>query len=121
MCFPLTTTTARIDACNPCEARRTSGMQILGITEASDDPICYTELLDRLGLMDDTTLVRINAFLQDANKNFAAFGKAVRNEAKKMAEVLLPLAYAILEAKRGPAIGRKRRRRRARGRARHQS
>ena len=53
MTFPIaTTTTARIDACNPCSERRNRAMQLLGITEASDKPITYAHLLDVLGLDD---------------------------------------------------------------------
>jgi hypothetical protein len=50
--YPLTTTTARIDACNPCNQRRDRAARLLGITEPSDDPISYTHLLDTLGLDD---------------------------------------------------------------------
>lgn len=55
------------------------------------------------------------SLLQDVSKDFTAFLKAVRKTAKKMSKALLPLAHAIQEAERGPAIGRKRRKRRARG------
>jgi len=50
--YPLTTTTARIDACNPCKGRRDRAAQLLGITEPSDEPISYEQLLDTLGLDD---------------------------------------------------------------------
>jgi hypothetical protein len=50
--FPLTTTTARIDACNPCPARRQRAADLLNITEPSDEPITYAQLLDVLGLDD---------------------------------------------------------------------
>ena len=50
--YPLTTTTARIDACNPCDKRRNRAAQLLGITEPSDQPISYEQLLDTLGLDD---------------------------------------------------------------------
>ena len=51
--FPLTTTTtARIDACNPCYERRARAMALLGITGPSDEPIGYAHLLDVLGLDD---------------------------------------------------------------------
>ena len=50
--YPLTTTTARIDACNPCRDRRNRAANLLGITEPSDQPISYEKLLDVLGLDD---------------------------------------------------------------------
>ena len=50
--YPLTTTTARIDACNPCSARRQRAAELLNITEPSDEPITYAQLLDVLGLDD---------------------------------------------------------------------
>ncbi len=50
--YPLTTTTARIDACNPCGGRRSRAAQLLGITEPSNEPISYAHLLDTLGLDD---------------------------------------------------------------------
>jgi len=50
--YPLTTTTARIDECNPCDKRRNRAAQLLGITEPSDQPISYEQLLDTLGLDD---------------------------------------------------------------------
>ena len=50
--YPLTTTTARIDACHPCPNRRDRAAQLLGITEPSDEPISYAYLLDTLGLDD---------------------------------------------------------------------
>jgi hypothetical protein len=50
--YPLTTTTARIDACDPCDERRDRAAQLLGITEPSDDPISYVHLLDTLGFDD---------------------------------------------------------------------
>ena len=51
--FPLTTTTARIDACRPCcEVHRRRAMELLGITEPSDEPITYDHLIDVLGLDD---------------------------------------------------------------------
>jgi hypothetical protein len=50
--YPLTTTTARIDACNPCQVRRQRAAELLNITEPSDEPITYAQLLDVLGLDD---------------------------------------------------------------------
>lgn len=50
--YPLTTTTARIDACHPCNARRNRAAQLLGIAEPSEEPIFYVYLLDTLGLED---------------------------------------------------------------------
>ena len=52
MTFPITTTTARIDACSSCSERRNRIMKLLGITKASDEPITYARLLDVLGLDD---------------------------------------------------------------------
>ena len=50
--YPLSTTTARINACNPCQARRQRAAKLLNITEPSDEPITYAQLLDVLGLDD---------------------------------------------------------------------
>ena len=50
--YPLTTTTARIDAYKPCQARRQRAAKLLNITEPSDEPIAYAQLLDVLGLDD---------------------------------------------------------------------
>jgi hypothetical protein len=50
--YPLTTTTARIDACNPCYLRRQRAAKLLNITEPSNEPITYAQLLDVLGLDD---------------------------------------------------------------------
>jgi hypothetical protein len=50
--YPLITTTARIDACNPCYLRRQRAAKLLNITEPSDEPITYAQLLDVLGLGD---------------------------------------------------------------------
>jgi hypothetical protein len=48
----LTTTTARIDACNPCQVRRQRAAELLNITKPSDEPITYAQLLDVFGLGD---------------------------------------------------------------------
>lgn len=48
----LTTTTARIDVCGPCDERRNRAAELLGITEPSEEPISYVYLLDTLGLED---------------------------------------------------------------------
>jgi hypothetical protein len=50
--YPLTTTTARIDSCRPCDERRHRLAQLLGIAEPSEEPISYVKLLDVLGLED---------------------------------------------------------------------
>ena len=50
--YPLITTTARIDACNPCLDGRQRAAKLLNITEPSDEPITYAQLLDVLGLDD---------------------------------------------------------------------
>jgi hypothetical protein len=50
--YPLTTTTARIDTCGPCDERRDRAAQLLGITMPSEEPISYVELIDTLGLED---------------------------------------------------------------------
>ena len=50
--YSLTTTTARIDACNPCYLRWQRAAKLLNITEPSDEPITYAQLLNVLGLDD---------------------------------------------------------------------
>ena len=53
--YPLTTTTARIDACDlyPDDRDRAARLLgLLGITEPNDEPISYERLLDTLGLDD---------------------------------------------------------------------
>jgi hypothetical protein len=72
MC-PLTTTTARIDACNPCEGRRSRAAQLLGITEPSDDPISYEQLLDTIGLHDTLWCCRAEPDLSPIWRRYAVW------------------------------------------------
>lgn len=73
MQFPLTTTTARIDACNPCGSRRAQAMQRLGITEPSDEPITYAHLLDVLGLDDALWCCRAEPALAPLWRRYAVW------------------------------------------------
>jgi len=69
----LTTTTARIDACNPCRERRSRAAQLLGITEPSDKPIAYAYLLDTLGLDDALWCCRAEPDLSPIWRRYAVW------------------------------------------------
>ena len=71
--YPLTTTTARIDACNPCDERRDQAAWLLGITEPSDDPISYAHLLDTLGLDDALWCCRAEPHLAAIWRRYAVW------------------------------------------------
>lgn len=73
MDFPLTTTTARIDACNPCSDGRRRAMELLGVTTATDEPIGYAELLDKLGLDDALWCCRAEPALSSYWRLFAVW------------------------------------------------
>jgi hypothetical protein len=71
--YPLTTTAARIDACNPCDNRRNQAARLLGITEPNDDPISYEKLLDTLGLDDALWCCRAEPHLAAIWRRYAVW------------------------------------------------
>jgi hypothetical protein len=71
--YPLTTTTARIDACDPCPPRRDRAAQLLGISEPSDEPITYAQLLDTLGLDDALWCCRAEPGLAPTWRRYAVW------------------------------------------------
>jgi hypothetical protein len=71
--YPLTTTTARIDACNPCEDRRQRAAKLLNIAEPSDEPITYAQLLDVLGLDDALWCCRAEPDLEAIWRRYAVW------------------------------------------------
>jgi hypothetical protein len=71
--YPLTTTTARIDACNPLKGRRSRAAKLLGITEPSDQPISYEKLLDALGFDDAIWCCRAQPDLSPAWRRYAVW------------------------------------------------
>ena len=71
--YPLTTTTARIDACNPCKGRRSRAAKLLGITKSSDQPIDYKRLLDVLGLDDALWCCRAQPDLSPTWRRYAVW------------------------------------------------
>jgi hypothetical protein len=71
--YLLTTTTARIDACNPCDERRDRAARLLGITEPSDSPISYAHLLDTLGLDDALWCCRAEPHLAAIWRRYAVW------------------------------------------------
>ena len=71
--YPLTTTTARIDACNPCKGRRSRAAKLLGITKSSDQPIDYKRLLDVLGLDDALWCCRAEPDLSPTWRRYAVW------------------------------------------------
>ena len=71
--YPLTTTTARIDACGPCSKSRNRAAQLLGITEPSEEPISYAQLLDALGLEDALWCCRVEPDLAPIWQRYAVW------------------------------------------------
>jgi hypothetical protein len=50
MTFPLTTTLSNIFACHPCPDGWRVGLAAAGKTAPDDTPICYEQILDKVGL-----------------------------------------------------------------------
>ena len=71
--YPLATTTARIDACNPFKGRRSRAAKLLGITEPSDQPISYEKLLDALGFDDAIWCCRAQFDLSPTWRRYAVW------------------------------------------------
>jgi len=100
--YLLTTTTERIDACNPCDERRNRAAQLLGITKPSEKPISYVELIDTLGLEDALWCCRAEPGLTQIWRRYAVWCaqqvQHVRTDQRSLKTLDLAERHAIVDA-----------------------